>query len=58
MRIPELATKLMNELTDCSELESCGIQFVELDTKNQKIIVSFDYADPETLAQDTIFCNY
>ena len=54
----ELELKLMNEIVGVSELESCSIECVKLDTTNKKIIVSFDYADPEGNGQDTIFCNY
>ena len=58
MKETELVAKLMGELNESSELESCGIEFVGLYTINKKIIVSFDYADPEENGQDTIFCNY
>jgi len=58
MNETELVKKLMNELNESSELESCNIEFVGLDTLNKKMIVSFDYADPEENGQDTIFCNY
>jgi len=58
MKIPELGTELMNQLTDCCGLDATNIQFVQLDTENKKIVVSFDYADPEETGDDTIFCCY
>ena len=48
----------MDELNESGELDSCHIEFVGLDTLNKKIIVSFDYADPEEDKNHTIFCNY
>ena len=58
MNETELITKLMDELNESGELDSCHIEFVGLDTLNKKIIVSFDYADPEEDKNHTIFCNY
>ena len=60
MNTPELATRLLNQLTDsCHELEEFGnAQFISLDEDNKKLIISLDYADPEETGEDTIFCNY
>lgn len=60
MKVPALATKLLNQLTDtCHELEEFGnVQFISLDETNKKLIISLDYDDPEENGEDTIFCNY
>lgn len=60
MKVPELGTELMRQLTDaCHELEEYGnVEFISLDTVNKKIVLSFDYNDPEENGKETIFCNY
>jgi hypothetical protein len=60
MEVPKLGTELMRQLMDaCHELEEFGnIEFISLDTEKKKIVLSFDYGDPEENGNGTIFCNY
>ena len=59
-RVPELGTELMRQLIDtCHELEEFGnVEFISLDTDKKKIVLSFDYDDPEENGHETIFCHY